>query len=343
MANEFLVSVADAVLRNPTTLEAVALGKANINTAFNLTMANTDVRGGIGNQLLYSYYHDKMVEISIESAIFGESFWAFNAGESVQNGALNIVKSENILLTANDGTVTETPIGDVTVFLPNGTIQTVTPTGSDITVSAGGTQKVSVVYVYSDTVDYLVGTATQPPDVLDLTLIAEVRDNTGTVVKQLQINVPRFQISGNYNLAMASNGVSTETLDGKALAVAETASTGDDYYYKAAWIPLSTSTIPVSSIAITPTVLTFDTADLPKSKQANLLGIRGGTYLPATITTSASWVRTSGCTTFNIGAGTGLVSACATVGVGDSALFTATYYDPTSGSLTDTLTAVGTA
>jgi hypothetical protein len=102
MANNFLVSVADAILRNPTTLETLAIGKANINSAFNITMANTDVRGGIGNPLLYSFYHDRMVELSIESAIFSKSILALNAGATVTNGALTCVKQEYIVLVAND-------------------------------------------------------------------------------------------------------------------------------------------------------------------------------------------------------------------------------------------------
>jgi hypothetical protein len=341
MANNFLVSVADAILRNPTTLETLAIGKANINSAFNITMQNTDVRGGIGNPLLYSFYHDRMVELSIESAIFSKSILALNAGATVTNGALTCVKQEDIVLVADDGTLSETPLGNVSVVLPNGTIQTVTPVGTTITVSGGGAQKVTAIYTYTDTVDYVVGSTTEAPTIVDLILIAEVKDNTG-LVERLQIHVPRFQISGNYSLAMTANGVSTETLDGKALEVTST-TTDPNYYYRVAWIPVSTASIAVSSIAITPTVLTFDTADLPKSKQANLLGIRGGTYANANITTSASWIRTSGCTTFNIGAATGIVSACATVGIGDAALFTATYYDATSGSLTDTFSAVGTA
>jgi len=341
MANNFLVSVADVILRDPNTLEVLAIGRANINSAFNITMQNTPVRGGIGNPLLYSLYHDRMVELSIESAIFTKSILALNAGATVINGAISCVKQEDIVLVANSGTLSETPLANVSVVLPNGAIQTITPIGKNITVSSGGNQKVTVIYTYTDTVDYVTGSTTEAPDIVDLILIADVKDNTG-LAERLQIHVPRFQISGNYSLAMTANGVSTETLDGQALEVTST-TIDPNYYYRVAWIPVSTSTIAVSSIAITPTVLTFPMASLPTSKQANLLGIRGGTYANANITTSASWIRTSGCITFNVGAATGIVSACATVGVGDSALFTATYYDPTSGSLTDTFTAVGTA
>ena len=103
----------------------------------------------------------------------------------------------------------------------------------------------------------------------------------------------------------------------------------------------SSASVPVSSIAITPNILTFSLAEgLPKSKQANLLGIRGGVYANALVTTSASWTRTSGCTTFSAGSATGIVTVASGAGVGDAAVFNAKYYDTTSGSFNDSFTAI---
>ena len=59
MSNEFLVSVANAVLRDSTTGEALVYGKANLNSSLTQTMDATDVRGGVGNKLLYKYFHSK--------------------------------------------------------------------------------------------------------------------------------------------------------------------------------------------------------------------------------------------------------------------------------------------
>ena len=47
MTNEFLVSVADAVIRDPITKAGIAYGKANITSAFNLSMSSQDVRAGL--------------------------------------------------------------------------------------------------------------------------------------------------------------------------------------------------------------------------------------------------------------------------------------------------------
>jgi len=341
--NEFLVSVADAVLRDPNTGDALAFGKANITSAFTLTTAQTDVRGGINNPLLYTYIHDRVLEVKIEQAIFGKTILAINAGQLVKNGAVNVTQTECVQLTGGDGLVTLTPIGDVTVFLPDGTIQTVTPSTKTITVSGGGSQKVDAVYITSTTSDQITIESTTPPSVVDLTLIAQVRDNTGVIVDYLQISVPRFQVMGNYTLSLAANGVSNETLDGKALVVASADCTTADYYAKVTWIPVAATAIPISSIAAIPTKLSFSAALGAATKNISVLGIRGGIYANANITTSCSIVKTSGCACFSVGLHTGAVAASGALAADSVALITVTYYDPTSGSLTDIVNVSGTA
>jgi|WetSurMetagenome_2_1015567.scaffolds.fasta_scaffold23156_3 hypothetical protein len=343
MGNKFLVSVANAVLRDPNTLAAIALGKTNITSSLTLAMAATEVRGGINNPLLYSYYHDRKADFKIEEVTFDKNILALNLGSTIVNGAYTVVYNEGLVLSGGSAVVTKTPLGNVTVFLPNDTVQTVTPTSGSITVSGGGNQKVQAVYTYTATADQIVATSTTPPTLVDLTLIAEVRDETGVITDYLQINVPRYQISGNYTLALAANGVSQQALDGTALVTTSTDASAD-YYFKATWIPQTAASIPVSSIAATPTVTTFSVAGgKPQSKQVNMLGIRGGLFANANITLSCSYVRSSGCVTISAGSNTGLVTAGSSFLAGESAVFTATYYDTVSGSLTDTFNVTCTA
>jgi hypothetical protein len=201
-----------------------------------------------------------------------------------------------------------------------------------------------VAYPYATTADQIVGEGLKPPTGVDLTLIAEIRDNTNTVVKYLQVNIPKFQISGNYTLSLTAAGVSNQSLDGTALL----AQTGDvataDYFYKATFITASGTAVGVSSIAIVPSVLSFSVASgLPQSKQFNLLGIRGGLYSNLNITASGSYTRTSGCTTISTGSFTGLTTISAAAHAGDTALFAVSYFDPTAGSLVDSGSVVVTA
>lgn len=334
--NEFLVSVANAVIRDPNTGAALAFGTANINSAFTLTMAKTDVRGGINNPLLYQYIHDRNLEVKIEQATFDKNILALNAGTSVLNGTVNVTQTDCIVLAGGVGSVTLTPIGNVTVFLPDGTIQVVTPATKSITVSGGADQKVTAVYITAINADQITIETTKPPSVVDLTLIAEIRDNTNAIVQYLQVNVPRYQVSGNYTLTLAANGVSNQSLDGVALATSSADCVSGDYYAKVTYVPVSGATIAVSDIAATPTVLNFSVgAGLPQSKQITVLGLRGGLNGNINVTTSASFVKTSGSASLTVSAG-GLVTASVAATAGLVGEIGITYYaGPTTGSLTD--------
>lgn len=344
MSNSFLVSVANAVVRDPNTLEAIMYGTANIDSALTISMASTEVRGGINNPLLYTYLHDRKVDVKLTQATFDKNILALNAGNSVLNGAISAVKTDCIVLSSGSGTTTATPTGNVTVFLPNGTTQTVTPVGSAITVAGGGNQKITAVYTYTVTADQLTIETTKPPSVVDLTLIAEVRDNTGVITEYLQINIPRFQVLGNYTLSLAANGVSNQALEGTSLAVASSDCTAGEYYAKVTWIPASTTSVAVSDIAASPTSLTFSVAaGLPASKQINVYGLRGGLYSNVNVTTSCSFVITTGSPSWSVGLHTGLVTAGSSTAAGYLGTVTVTYYDATSGSLTDTVNLIATA
>ena len=333
--NQFLVSVANAVLRDPNTGNAILFGKANITSAFTLSMTATEVRGGINNPLLYTYFHDKKVEINIEQATFDKSILAINAGTSVLNGVVNVTQTDCLVLSSGSATLSAVPIGNVTVFLPDGTIQTVVPTGSAITVSGGGAQKVDAVYITAVTADQVTVETTTPPSVVDCTLIAEIRDNTGIIVNYLQIQIPRFQVSGNYTMSLAANGVSSQALEGSALAVASTDCASGEYYAKATWIPVSGTAIAVSSIAAIPGSISFGSV-FPATRGITTLGIRGGTYTNANITTSCSYVMTGSLSgSLTVGLHTGVVAAGALTTASHVGVVTVTYYDSTNGSLLD--------
>ena len=350
MANNFLVSVARAVLRDPTTLAGIGYGTANIDSALNITTQETEVRGGINNPLLFKYIHDRKVDVKITDATFSPTILSLNAGTSVLNGSVTAVKTDCLTLSASgSATLNSTPTStNVEVFLPNGTIQTVTPTGSNITVSGGANQTVTAIYDYTSALtDQVTIETTKRPSVVDLTLIAEVRDSSNVIQYYLQIHVPKFQINGNYNLALAANGVSTQALEGSSLAVTSSDCTTGDYYAKVTWIPNSSEAIPVTSIALYPAMTFSVAAGLPASKQLTLYGLRGGLNGNVILTTSASYHITSGSTGlaayFNVGANTGLVTAGSSVAAGWNAIVTACYTDATLGTLTDVTTITATA
>lgn len=312
MAIQQLVSVADAIIRDADTGAAIMLGKANINSAFKLAMSSADVRGGIGNQLLYSYYHTRELTVDIEQASFGESFIALNVGSNVLTGAVNVVQTDCLTTSASSAAqVTLTPVGDVSVFLADGSVQTVTPSTKDIQMTGCPSQKVTAVYLTSKTADQITVGAATPPSIVDLTLVAEIRDQDhSTVLKYLQINIPAFQITGNYDLSLTANGVSTEKLSGRALAVEAKDCVSGNYYAKVTYVPVA-STTTYSQIVATPSTISWPKSTA-QSTQITVYGLRGGTYANSTITSQCTFARSgSSGSGITVGASTGLISTSA--------------------------------
>jgi hypothetical protein len=345
--NTFLISVADAVLRDPNTMVALAYGKANIDSALTFATQETEIRGGKNNPLLYTYKHDRKISAKITQAIFTEAILALNAGTTVYNGTVTALATDCVTTSASgSATLTQTPTGGVvTVFYSNGTIASTTPTGAVVS-GLTASQLVNAVYPYSVTADRIRVETIKPPSVVWLTLLAEVRDNTGVVTYDLQIDIPRYQVSGNYTMALTANGVSNQALDGDALAVASTDCTSGEYYADITWVPRSTTTVAVSDLVLTPTTMAFSAALKPYSKQAVAWGLRGGLNSNINLTTSASFTVSSGCALgglYTVGAHTGLVTAGSSVAAGYTAVISACYTDPTNGLLSDTITITTTA
>lgn len=347
---EFLVSTGKAVLRDPNTGAGLGYGTFNLETALTVTTEEAVVRGGIGNPILFVYKHSRKVDAKITDTTFSPTILSLNAGTNVYNGTLTTVATDCLVLSASgSATLANTPTSDTVevYFEADGTIQSVIPVGSVITVSGGANLKVVAFYDYTTTADRVRIETNTPPSVIDLLLIAEVRDDTGTLTNNLNIRIPRFQVSGNYTLGMTANGVSTQALEGTALEVASADCSSNPYYADVIWIPASGGNPSVYALAMTPDLTFSVAAGLPKSKQLTLSGLRGGNYIPAPLTTSASYAVTSGSTTavgnFNVGLHTGLVTAGSSVAAGWNAIVTASYVDAVHGLLHDYITITATA
>lgn len=333
MTNEFLVSVADVILRNATTGAAIAYGKANISSAFTLSMQSADVRAGINNPLIYSYYHTRELSVNVEQATFDETILSLNAGTSILVGNVNVLQTDCLTLSSSgSGTITLTPVGDVSVILPSGAIEVVTPAVKTITVSGGASALVTAIYVTSKSANLVTIESTTPPSIVDLTLIAEIRaSNLTTVKKYLQINIPRFQVAGNYTLNLAANGVSNQALEGKALVSTANDCTTGDYYAKVSYIPVTGST-EYSSIAAIPSTIAW-AKSTAQSSQISVLGIRGGVYANTNITSDCTYVRSgSSGSGITVGSAGLITTSASSTTIVESVRINVTY---PSGSLTD--------
>ena len=333
MSNKFIVSVANAIGRDPVTKQAIFYGKANLNSAFTLSMSESEVRGGINNSLLFTYKHTRDLSINIEQVIASKTFLALNTGSALQNAVSTRVLATECVTFAANGTVTlkHTPTDNdrtkITIMLGDGRIALPDSlAGSVITYVNGANKKLDVIYEYTDAVDLLAIEATTPPNIIDLTLIAEVRDSSKGLVEMQHINIPSFQIDGNYELSFSADGVSQEALSGKALRVEGATCTDGDIYAYVKWVPIAGSATvqPIIEIVTTPSnpiLTTGSTAQLVTK------ALYGGIYAPVRLMTGLTYTVTpAGKFTVNA---TGLITAGTVTGA-DTATIEITYTNGTT-------------
>lgn len=345
MAYKFQTSVADIVLRDVTTGQAIAHGKTNTTTALKQSMAKTEARGGIGNQLLYTYFHDRAVEVNIEMPTFNEYILALQSGATVQSDNFSCVASDCVVLDSGSATLANVPTGDVTfIFDDTDASVLVTPSGSSIYVASGINRKGVAVYDYLTSADRIMVEGATQPSVVELVMTARVYDaDHSTVVQYYQVVIPQFKLDGNYDLSMTGNEISKQTLNGTALLNRSTDCSNGDYYYTATYINVDSSVAPYTLIAATPSPMSFSVASGSASQQISVLGYRGPIYANDAVTTSCVYTKTSGCACFAVSAA-GLVTATGSTLAEDyTALIGVAYYDATSGSLTDSVSVVATA
>lgn len=253
----FLVSVANAVGRDPETGNGLFYGTTNASTAVNLSMTEEEIRGGINNVVQGIYYHDKTLECTIEKPTFARAFMPLNVGSDIINQNIKVLQTECLTLDASgNGTISKAPVGTVNVFLDEDTVaQANASQGAGgayvISVPTMAGQMVTAIYDAMEVVDTLTVETTTPPKVVDLTLLIQVRDENMNLAYVLQYNIPKFQVSGNYELSLSADGVSSESLSGKALNVkAENCNTGD-MYATIKWVPVTAAEAGIKGIIIT--------------------------------------------------------------------------------------------
>lgn len=245
MANtkkKFIVSVCNVYAFDPATKKGIWAGYSNINSTFSLAMTATEVRGGDGNALLFKYMHDRVLTVNVLSATFSKEVMAMNVGEDVNSLTnLTVLTEECVDFALGVGTMTGTAVGDVSVFFEDGSCETATPVTKKITLTDltyNGKATVAYNTVVATAVDTITISTLKAPKVVNLYLIGNIKDSDGIIVEKININVPSFQVDGNYELAFASDGVAQQALTGTALSVAGTTCAEGDGYAFVRFIPV---------------------------------------------------------------------------------------------------------
>lgn len=224
---KFMVSVADVDGYDEND-NLLFTSKTLLDSSIEVTLGNSEVRGGRGNQLLYVYYHTGAMNITLNDTQWSLSFLGSTVGADIVTGN-DIYTSETITLGASGaGTVTGTPLAiqGATIYgwvqQVDGTVERVTFSGQTFSSSSGTSGDVVCVTYYA--ADAASRSITIPanaiPKVVRLVMRASLNsgDESSNQIGEIQIIVYKATLSGAFTLSMTSDGVSQTPLSAMALA-----------------------------------------------------------------------------------------------------------------------------
>ena len=243
MGNLFMAGVATVDLFEGNQLFATA--KTLLDSSITIAVSEQDVRGGQGNKLYGKYFHTSKFDAKLTDSMFRLEYLAKNIGSDINVGA-DIFANETVTLTSGGaGVVVGTPAsfdsyGVVGWATKEGDSawQTVTFTGKNFNFVGGNSgDTVYVKYITADSATReIVVSANIVPSTIRMVMRASLfagdskNMNTATKVGYAEIEVPRFVLSGNQEIAMSATGVANTPLTGSALAVDNPDPNKEAYY-----------------------------------------------------------------------------------------------------------------
>jgi hypothetical protein len=328
---EFLVSTADFAMYYNGILACT--GTTNLNTSIDVSMSESETRGGKGNQLVYAYKYGRNLEVTLEAVNWNLEYIAANLGNDIKNELADIYSiGECVQLTNGVGTVAKTPIGDVAVVMADGTIITVTPTGKtiDLTETTTDSVMVNATYKYSGLARTITIDADTAPKIYRLVLDADRHNSAIGKVGSIQIEIPSYQPSGNFTMAFAAEGVNSTSINGKALAVAgDTCASGSAVYAYIREFNTDADVFTIDEIVATPSNI-----DIEGTGTATIR-VRGlkENYMPMEIDNADCTFASDTVGVASVGATTGIVT-----GVSAGTATITVSYEQGDDTLTDTVT-----
>ena len=280
-AKNFLVSTADFAYYVDKVLACT--GTTNLNASLDVSMQEQNVNAGKGNKLVYSYKYGRELSATLEAADWKLEFLACQVGSKITEGLTDVYKmGECVVLTSGIGVLSTTPIGDVAVELTDGTIVTVTPASNSIDLTAYGltNESVKATYKYNTVAKVVTIDAESTPFVGELVLDADRHNNKLGKVGSVQIIIPSYQLSGNFSISFTPDGVTSTSMEGKALAVeGDTCADGSVYAYVKEFDDTAKA-ITVTDIAATPATINLDHSDTSTTATISVIGLKGALYAP---------------------------------------------------------------
>ena len=216
--------------------------KTLTDSSINISVSSEEIRGGEGSKLLGRFFHTSVFNLSMTDALFDLKYLASQVGSDVLEGQGGIeIKHDAKVTVPSNGEITlagepaalfdsiyTTNNGKVAwvKFIDNGFELPVVPEGNKITIDtmyAG--QKVCVSYPVkvADARQITVKAMYTP---MEFSIILEAKlflgdackPSDGKAIGKIVIEIPRFQLDGSVDLAMAMTSPATFALNGSALA-----------------------------------------------------------------------------------------------------------------------------
>ena len=239
---KFLTSVAD-VYAYDNSEQLLFTAKTLLDSSIDVALGSTPVRGGRGSQLEYIYYHTAEMKFTLTDTQWNLALLGYTSGSTPQSGAGNQVYREEHVPATMSGprimtaTVTKaTPIewlGQTKVYgwltTPYGSTIVGTFSGKNFTSTGalpaadtfvtGGDVCIRYYSVDADSTSITIS-ANMIPAVLKLVMETQLNsaDVTTNKIGIVQIIAPTVTLSGAFNIAMKSDGVSNTPLTASALA-----------------------------------------------------------------------------------------------------------------------------
>ena len=225
---KFLVGVGNvAAMQNG---QIIAYSKTMLNTGFEVSTSNTEIRGGQGNQLQYVYYHTGALNLTLEDTQWQLPWLMLNTGASLSVGG-NFWEKETMIF---DGTgyvmPSKTPVAieGTTVYGYVNYKGMIYPVPY---VEGNGFDYSSMSYTEGDAacLGYFISdisgeTITIPaniiPDTVHLFIMAKLAsDSAGQgIIGDAIVEVPLAQLTGSQTISMTADGYSSTPLSATALA-----------------------------------------------------------------------------------------------------------------------------
>lgn len=275
----FVVSTADFALYYNDILACT--GTTNLNSSIEVSMQEQNVTAGKGGKKILSYKYGRELNVTLETANWSLEYIACQVGKEISVQLADLYKIGECV-TVNEGiaVLPTIPVGDVACEF-NGNIVTVTPDGNTIDLTKFNVSgKINVTYKYRNMAKTLIIDSESSPNVFKLVLDADRHNNKIGKVGSVQIVIPSYQPSGNFNIEFTPDGVTSINIDGTALAVeGDTCEAGNAVYAYINEFDDTESAIIVSEIAATPAEIELNTTDSQTSK-ISVIGLKGSLYSP---------------------------------------------------------------